>query len=155
MSVAMSVVATVAGVRADRDCSRRRRSNNFKTLQEEQRTMVMLTYSKRMWMASLAVSLIIFGVVYFTVIRPDNNTANNAIKAGLQQSQQALNQAQQQLSNASNQAGAASGAASSAASGASTTASKVINKAAKLTSCVAAAGTDTTKLAACQSQFGN
>jgi hypothetical protein len=60
-----------------------------------------------MWLAGLAVSLGIFAVLYFTVIRPDTNTANQAIKTGLQQSQQELDQAQKQVSSASGQASAA------------------------------------------------
>jgi hypothetical protein len=121
--------------------------------------MVLVTQSKRLWLIGMAVSLVIFGVIYFAVIRPDNNAANAALKSGLQQSQQALNQASKQISNAAGQAGAASStgsssSASGAAGAATSTATKTLNKAEKLTSCIAAAGTDTTKLAACQSQYG-
>jgi hypothetical protein len=88
----------------------------------------------------MAVSLAIFAVIYFTVIQPDNNTANQAIKSGLQQSQQALNQAQQQLKN--------SGVNSSQAQ-------RVVSNASQLTQCVAAAGTDVTKAQACAAKFGH
>jgi hypothetical protein len=49
----------------------------------------------------MAVSLIIFLVVLFAVILPAPNTANQAIKWGLQQTQHALNQASQQLNSSS------------------------------------------------------
>lgn len=106
--------------------------------------MVLVTGSKRLWALSLAVSLIIFGVLYFTVIKPDNNTANQLVKSGLKQSQQAINQAQQQVSKAASQSG-----------GASQQTKKTLDKASKLTSCLASAGTDTSKIAACQSQFSS
>jgi len=91
-----------------------------------------------MWLAGVAVSLGIFAVLYFTVIRPDTNTA----KTGLQQSQQALDQAQKQVSSASGQGSAA---ASHAA--------QKLNDAQQLTACLAAAGTDPTKLQACKTQY--
>ena len=105
--------------------------------------MYVITGSRRLWLLSTGVSLIIFLIVYFTVIRPDNNAANAALKSGLQQSQQVLNQAQQQLNS--------SGAGSSAAGA---TANKQLSRAAKLTSCIQAAGTDTGAIAACQSKYG-
>jgi hypothetical protein len=113
--------------------------------------MAIITYSRRMWMVSLAVSVVIFGVIYFTVIRPDNNAANQVLKSAtkqgqlaVQQTQQALKQAQQQASSASGQAAAATGAVSA-----------TVNKTVKLASCVTAAGTDTTKIAACESKYGH
>jgi hypothetical protein len=105
--------------------------------------MYVITGNRRMWFVSAAISLILFLVVYFTVIRPDNNAAQQALKSGLQQSQQVLNQAQQQLKS--------SGAT---ASGAGAAANSTLNRAAKLTSCVQAAGTDTGAIAACQAKFG-
>jgi flagellar biosynthesis/type III secretory pathway M-ring protein FliF/YscJ len=84
--------------------------------------------SGRWWLASAAVSLIIFLIVYFTVIRPDNNTANQLLRSGEQQVQQAVNSAK--------------------ASGAQVPAG-VTN----LANCIAAAGTDTSKIEACQSKF--
>jgi len=65
--------------------------------------MVLVTGNWRIAMAGLAASLLIFGVLFFTVIQPSQNTANQAIKTGLQQSQQALNQASKQLTGASTQ----------------------------------------------------
>ena len=111
--------------------------------------MVLIQGSRRMWLASTVVSLVIFLIVYLTVIRPDQNTANQAVKTGLQQSQQVINQAKQQLSNAGAQAGSANGAAGKAIK----QGQQVLSKAQKLTACVAAAGTDTTKLQVCQSKY--
>ncbi len=89
---------------------------------------MLVVSSGRWWLASAAVSLIIFLIVYFTVIQPDNNTANQLLKSGEQQVQQAVNSAK--------------------ASGAQIPAG-VTN----LTNCIAAAGTDTGKIAACQAKF--
>jgi hypothetical protein len=114
--------------------------------------MVLVTNNWRMWAAGMAASLIIFAILFFTVIKPNSDTANQAVKTGLQQSQQVINQAKQQLSNATSQAAGAAG--SSGASGAVNTANaqgqQALSTASKLTACVAAAGTDATKLAACQ-----
>jgi len=120
--------------------------------------MVIISGNRRMWWVGMAVSVIIFAVVYFTVIKPDNNTANQAVQAGLKQTQQVIKQAQQQAGAAAGQASAASGQASAAsgqASNAAATGQKVLNKAAKLTSCLLSAGTDTSKIASCQTQFGS
>ena len=92
--------------------------------------MVLVTGNWRIAMAGLAASLLIFGVLFFTVIQPSQNTANQAIKSGLQQSQQALNQAQKQLSSAGSQA-------------------------AKLANCLSQAGIDASKIQACQANFGH
>jgi hypothetical protein len=92
-------------------------------------------------MVGMVASLAIFAVVFFTVIKPSENTANQALKSGLQQSQQAISQAQKQVSSAGGQASA------------STT--KALGNAAKLTSCVSAAGTDATAIQACQAKFGH
>jgi predicted PurR-regulated permease PerM len=116
--------------------------------------MVLVTGNWRVALAGLAASLVIFGVLFFTVISPSQNTANQAIKTGLQQSQQALNQAQKQLSNAAGQAGSSASQASSAAGTAAGTAQQTVNKAAKLAGCLASAGTDVSKVQACQAQYG-
>jgi type II secretory pathway component PulM len=92
-----------------------------------------------MWLVGMAASLAIFGVVYFTVIKPSSDTANQAIKTGLQQTQQALNQAQQQLK--------------SSGAGATGAAQQQLSKAQLLTQCVAAAGTDVSKIQVCQSKY--
>jgi F0F1-type ATP synthase membrane subunit b/b' len=111
--------------------------------------MVLITNSWRMWLAGMVVSLVIFAVVFFAVIKPSQNTANQAIKSGLQQSQQALNQAQQQLKSSTVQ----SSGGTVQSSAATTTANKQLSKAAKLASCLQAAGTDTSKISSCQAQF--
>jgi hypothetical protein len=103
--------------------------------------MVLVTGNWKLWMAGTAASLIIFAVLFFTVIKPSSDTANQAVRSGLQQSQQAINQAQKQISNS----GGAGGSVTKHAK-------QQLNRASKLTSCVAAAGTDTGKIAACQSQ---
>jgi hypothetical protein len=108
--------------------------------------MVLVTSNWRIWLVGMAASLVIFAVTYFAVIAPSMNTANQALKSGLQQTQQAVKQAQQQLGSSSGggQAGAATGQAQQA-----------VGNAAKLTTCVAAAGTDPTKLQACQAKYAN
>ena len=128
--------------------------------------MVLVTTSWQRWAAGLAASLVVFLVLYLTVIQPSTNTANQAVKAGMQQTQQAIKQAQQQLNSAGagNQASVASGHASKqvavakakanqqlAAAGAK--ANQQLNTAGKLAACVAAAGTDTGQLQACQVKY--
>jgi type II secretory pathway component PulM len=119
--------------------------------------MLVVTNSWRMWMIGMLVSVGLFAVIYFTVIQPDNNAANQALKSGLQQSQQVLNNAQKQLKDATGQASSAArqaGTASTAATGVANSVQKTVNKAQKLAACVAAAGTDVSKVQACQAQFG-
>jgi hypothetical protein len=96
-----------------------------------------------MWLAYSAISLVLFLVVYFAVIKPDQNTANQAVRSGLQQSQQVINQAKKQLSTAGGQA-----------NGAVSQGEKVLSKAQQLTSCLASAATDVTKVQACQAKYG-
>lgn len=105
--------------------------------------MLVVTNNWRLWLLGTASSLLIFAVLYFTVIKPDNNTANQALRTGLQQSQQAIKQTEKQVSN------------SGAPSGVTKQAKHTLSNAAKLTACVQAAGTDTSKLASCQAQFGH
>jgi F0F1-type ATP synthase membrane subunit b/b' len=113
--------------------------------------MVLVSGSWKMYLVGLAASLVIFGVVFFTVIQPSTNTANQAIKTGLQQSQQAINQAEKQVSSANSQAGAAGSQASTVAS----QAQQQLSNAAKLTSCVAAAGTNASAVEACQTKYSH
>jgi hypothetical protein len=107
--------------------------------------MVLVTGNWRVWLAGMAASLIVFAVVFFAVIKPDQNTANQALKSGLQQTQQALNQAQQ-VGSVEKQAG-------SIGTQATGTAQQQLSNTAKLTSCISAAGTDAAKLQACQAQY--
>ena len=126
--------------------------------------MVLVTGNWRIAMAGLAASLLIFGVLFFTVIQPSQNTANQAIKSGLQQSQQALNQAQKQLSSAGSQAAPATLATSATSatsqvqqqiSKATGQAQQQLSKAAKLANCLSQAGIDASKIQACQANFGH
>jgi hypothetical protein len=79
---------------------------------------------------SLAVTLGIFLIIYFAVIRPDNNTANNAIK----QSNAQVKQVEQQAAKAAKQSGVPAGVQN-------------------LTACIAAAGTNAGELQACAAKF--
>jgi hypothetical protein len=85
--------------------------------------MFVVTRNPKYVLISLAVSLGIFLILYFTVISPDNNAANNAIRSG-----------EQQAANAANQSGVPAGVKN-------------------LTDCIAAAGTNTAALTACRAKF--
>jgi type II secretory pathway component PulM len=88
----------------------------------------------RYWLAGLAVSVGIFAVVYFTVIKPTTDTANDAIRTSLEQSQQQLDQAKQQAPDAQ--------------------AKQQISDAEKLTGCLSDAGTNVSAVEDCQAKFG-
>jgi flagellar biosynthesis/type III secretory pathway M-ring protein FliF/YscJ len=78
---------------------------------------------------ALGVSLAIAAIIYFAVIKPNNDTANQALRQSEQQVQQAVNQADKQSGGA-------------------------VPKGVKdLASCMAAAGTDTGKIQACTAKF--
>jgi predicted PurR-regulated permease PerM len=100
----------------------------------------MVTNSWKIWLVSLAVSLGIFLVIYFTVIKSANDTVDNALQQSQQIQNSALNDANKQLDKASKNAPASAQGA--------------ISQAQKLADCVTAAGTDTSALADCQAQFG-
>jgi hypothetical protein len=104
--------------------------------------MVIVTNNWRLWALGLVSSLVIFLIVFFAVIKPAQNTANQALHQGLQLTRQGLNQSQQAIKQ------------SQKAFGGNSAAQKTLSKAQKLTQCVAAAGTDPSKLSACQSRFG-
>jgi len=78
------------------------------------------------------VSLIVFAVLYFTVIKPDNNTANSAITNTEKQVNQVVNSVSKS---------APAGAVPASVTG--------------LTACLAAAGTNTTALQACRTKYGS
>ena len=82
----------------------------------------------RWWIASAAVSLIIFLIVYFTIIKPDQTAANQALRTGEQQVQQAVSNANAQGANVP---------------------AGVTN----LANCIAAAGSNTSELQACATKF--
>jgi len=117
--------------------------------------MVLVTGNWRIAMAGLAASLLIFGVLFFTVIQPSQNTANQAIKTGLQQSQQALNQASKQLTGASTQTSPSAPAVASQVSNATNQAQQQLSHAAKLANCLSQAGIDASKIQACQANCGH
>ena len=85
------------------------------------------------WLAGLAVSVGIFAVLYFTVIKPTTDTANDAIRTSLNQAQQQLDQAKQQAPDAQSK--------------------KQLSQAEKLTACLQDAGTEVSKVQECQSKF--
>ena len=85
--------------------------------------MFVVVRSPKYVLISLAVSLGIFLILYFTVISPDNNAANNAIRSG-----------EQQAANAANQSGVPAGVKN-------------------LTDCIAAAGTNASALTACRAKY--
>ena len=117
--------------------------------------MVIVSTIRNPWLRLLAIvtPLLIFGVIYLTVIRPDNNTANHAINQGLQQVQRAVTQAQQQVNNATKSSAAQSSAAASQANTAASQAVSQTSKAEKLAACVSAAGTNTGQLQACEAKY--
>ena len=85
------------------------------------------------WLAGLAVSVGIFAVLYFTVIKPTTDTANDAIRTSLNQAQQQLDQAQKNAPDAQ--------------------AKKQLSQAEKLTACLQNAGTDVSKVQDCQAKY--
>ena len=126
--------------------------------------MVLVTTSWQRWAAGLAVSLVVFLVLYLTVIQPSTNTANQAVKAGEAADaagdqagpatdQRGSNQASAASGHASKQAAAAGAQANKQLAAAGAKANKQLNEAGKLAACVAAAGTDTGKLQACQVKY--
>jgi hypothetical protein len=88
----------------------------------------------KIWLAGLAVSLGIFAVLYFTVIKPTTDTANDAIRTSLQQSQQQLNQAKKDAPTPE--------------------AKRQLSQAEKLTACLQDAGTDVSAVQDCEAKFG-
>jgi hypothetical protein len=85
------------------------------------------------WLAGLAVSVGIFAVLYFTVIKPTTDTANDAIRTSLDQAQQQLDQARKQAPNGD--------------------AKQQLSQAEKLTACLQDAGTDVGKVQECRSKY--
>ena len=81
--------------------------------------------------------------VYFAVIQPANDQADEAIDRGFQQSEQALDQAQQQLDESQSGGGGAGG-----------TANEQIDQAQLLAQCLAEAGADVDAVQDCQAEFG-
>ena len=91
----------------------------------------------------ILIPLVIFAVMYLTVIKPSTDTANDAVRTTTQAVTQQLDQAKTDTA-----------AATKAADDASAAGQKSIDAASQLTDCVAKAGTDTSALAACQAGVG-
>ena len=92
--------------------------------------MVIISRSPKIALLGLAVSLIIFGVLYFTVIKPSSDTANSAVRNAEQQSNQVVKSVNKQTGGA------------------------VPDRVQKLTACLSDAGADTGKISSCQAKFG-
>jgi hypothetical protein len=99
--------------------------------------MVMFVRSPRGALISGIITLIILAIVYFAVIKPAQNTTNQVLSNANQQEQQALSTSSLQLKQAQQQVGG------------NPSAQKALTHAQQVEACVAAAGTDPTKLAAC------
>src|SRR3954465_4644846 len=96
----------------------------------------MIIYQVRNPVARIALillPLVIFAVMYFTVIKPSSDTANSAVRSATQQATQELNRARTNAPPATQ---------------------KALGDAAKLTACVEKAGTDAGALSVCQMKFG-
>jgi hypothetical protein len=115
--------------------------------------MIIVTNNWRIWAVGMAASLLISAAVYFAVIQPAQSTANQALRTGLQQTQQVINAAQKQISTVPGRRLAAVrvGKAGSDAR----QVQQQVGSAAKLAACVTAAGTDTGKIQACEASAGN
>ncbi len=122
--------------------------------------MVIVTTSWQRWAAGLAASLVVFLVLYLTVIQPSDNTANQAVKAGMQQTQQASSRPSSRSAATATRPAPPRGTPQATRGGGGnrqqadrcggSKANKQLSQARKLAACVAAAGTDTGKLQACQ-----
>ncbi len=91
--------------------------------------MIVVVRNPMYRLIALGVSVGIIVILYFAVIKPNNDTANTAVRQGEQQLQQAV-------SNANKSTGGA-----------------VPTSVTNLTSCIAAAGTDTGKIQACSAKY--
>jgi flagellar biosynthesis/type III secretory pathway M-ring protein FliF/YscJ len=90
--------------------------------------MVIIKGNPRLALLGLLLSAAIFAVLYFTVIKPSSDTANEAVRSAGQQAQQSIKQAEK------------NGAV-------------VPTGVKKLADCVRAAGADQGELAECQSKY--
>jgi len=96
--------------------------------------LIVVSSSWKLWLAGLAVSVGIFAVLYFTVIKPTTDNANEALTTSLEHANQQLQNAKKEAPNAE--------------------AKKELSEAQRLTACLQDAGTDTGAVADCQTQFG-
>jgi hypothetical protein len=96
--------------------------------------LIVVSSSWKLWLAGLAVSVGIFAVLYFTVIKPTTDNANKALTNSLNDANRQLNEAKQNAPTPQ--------------------AKRELGQAQKLTACLADAGTDTSKVADCQATYG-
>ena len=95
--------------------------------------MIIVGGGWKIWLLGLAVSVGIFAVLYFTVIKPTTDTANEAVRNSFQQSNDAIQEAKQD---------------------APPGARRQLDQAEKLTACLQDAGIDTGAIQDCQARFG-
>jgi F0F1-type ATP synthase membrane subunit b/b' len=95
--------------------------------------LIVVSSGWKMWLAGLAVSVGIFAVLYFTVIKPTTDNANSALTNSLNQANQELNEAKQNAPDAQTK--------------------KELSQAQRLTACLEDAGTDTGKVVDCQAKY--
>lgn len=96
--------------------------------------MIIVSGGWKIWLVGLAVSLGIFAVVYFTVIKPTTDTANEAIRNSFQQTEKQLGEAKR---NAPTPA-----------------AERELSQAERLTACLQDAGIDVSAVQDCQAKYG-
>jgi flagellar biosynthesis/type III secretory pathway M-ring protein FliF/YscJ len=107
--------------------------------------VVLVTRNPIWWLAGTAVSLILAAVIYFAVVKPNTDSANKTVKQSEQQAQQLINSATKQVQQATKSSGASSSASSAV--------KNATDKAQKLAACISKAGTDVSKIQACNAQF--
>lgn len=97
----------------------------------------MIIYGGGGWkigLAGLLVTVGIFAVIYFTVIKPTTDTANEAVRRSFQQSEDQLSKAKRDAPTPGTR--------------------KQLAQAEKLTGCLQDAGIDTSAIQDCQARFG-
>jgi hypothetical protein len=83
-------------------------------------------------------SIAIAAFIYFVIVKPQTDSANNTVNHALKQAQPGIDSANRQLNQLKNNAPSA--------------ANPSITRAQKIQNCILAAGTDTAKIAACSNQ---
>jgi predicted PurR-regulated permease PerM len=94
--------------------------------------MVFFYRSPQAIVISALCSIAIAAFIYFVIVKPETDTANNTVNHALKQAQPGIDAANKQLQQAT-----------------PSQATPSINKAQKLQDCILAAGTDVNKIAAC------
>jgi predicted PurR-regulated permease PerM len=104
--------------------------------------MFVIARSPRAALISGLIAIAISAFIYFVIVKPQTDNANKQVTNALSQADQQTRTASQQLNQALNNAKTQAPADNAQINAAQ-------NKANKVLSCVQAAGTDVTKLAAC------